>query len=141
MRRESFGTISAVAENGRPHATAVIYAVPTAWRAADPLCHGVRVPVSRLLLPGFPPQAVQFQGTATVVPSEHDGVLRAFDSSWFLRRILVAAQHIVAEGGDVCFIRIHPDSTVFTCRIGMSVWDNMRRRRKSRRAKRRGNVC
>jgi hypothetical protein len=146
LRRQTFCALSTVAENGHPHATGVVYAVSprgeplilyvttrtTTRKVRNIRAHpdvAIVVPVSRRLLPGFPPRAVQFQGTATVVPSEHDGALRAFESSWFLRRILVTEQRIVAEGGDVCFIRIHPHPTVFTYGIGMSVWDTMRRPR------------
>ncbi|MDH6247461.1 pyridoxamine 5'-phosphate oxidase family protein [Mycobacterium sp. OTB74] len=143
LRRESFGTLSTVSENGRPHATGVVYAVSprgeslifyVTTRTTTRKVRNIRihpdvafvVPVPRRLLPGFPPRAVQFQGTATVVPSGHDGAQRAFDSSWFLRRILVTEQRIVTEGGDVCFIRIQPDPTVFTYGIGISIWDNIR---------------
>ena len=143
LRRETFGTLATVTENGRPQATAVVYAVSprreplilyVTTRTTTRKVRNIRthpdvafvVPVARRLLPGFPPRAVQFQGTATVVPREHDGALRAFDSSWFLRRILVTEQRIVAEGGDLCFISIRPDSTVFTYGIGLSLWDNMR---------------
>ena len=83
------------------------------------------VPVPRRFIPGFPPRAVQFQGTATVVPGDHRRALCAFASSWFLRRILVAEQRIVTQGGDLCFICIRPDSTVFTYGIGMSLWHNV----------------
>lgn len=146
LRRETFGTLSTVTENGRPHATGVIYAVSprgeplilyVTTRTTTIKVRKIRarpdvafvVPVAHRLFLAFPPRAIQFQGTATVVPSEHDGALRAFDSTWFLRRILGAEQRIVAEGGDLCFIRIHPQPTVFTYGIGMSIWDNMRRPR------------
>ena len=87
------------------------------------------VPVPRRLIPGFPPRAVQFQGTATVVPGDHRRALRAFASSWFLRRILVAEQRIVTQGGDLCFVCIRPDPMVFTYGIGMSLWHNVRQPR------------
>jgi hypothetical protein len=148
LRRQTFATLSTVTADGRPHATGVVYAVSPCGqplvlyittRTTTRKVRNIRahpdvafvVPVSRRLLPVFPPRAIQFQGTATVVPNEDDGALRAFDSSWFLRRILVAEQRIVTEGGDLCFIRIRPDPTVFTYGIGMSVWDNMRHPRKA----------
>ena len=146
LRHHTFGTLSTVSEQGRPHATGVVYAVSprdeplilyVTTRTTTRKVRNIRahpdvafvVPVSRRLLPVFPPRAVQFQGTATVVPSEDDGALRAFDSSWFLRRILLTERGIVAEGGDLCFIRIRPDPKVFTYGIGMSLWENMRRPR------------
>src|SRR5512139_1814040 len=106
LRHHTFGTLSTVTEQGRPHATGVVYAVSPSTeplilyvttRTATRKVRNVRahpdvafvVPIPRRLLPLFPPRAVQFQGMATVVPGRHDGALRAFDSSWFLRRILM----------------------------------------------------
>jgi hypothetical protein len=77
----------------------------------------------------FPPAAIQFMGTATVVTADDDGANRAFESSWFLRRILTAEHQIVTEGGDLCFIRIRPVGTLFTYAIGMSLIENLKRPR------------
>ena len=144
LRRRKFGTLSTLSEKGRPHATAVIYAmsphdepvffyVTTRTTTRKVRNIGVRpdvafvVPLARLFAPAFPPRAVQFQGTADVVAGEDEGALRAFHSSWFLRRILSTEQRIVAQGGDLCFIRIRPDPVIFTYGIGMSVFETMRR--------------
>jgi hypothetical protein len=89
------------------------------------------VPVPRRLLPAFPPRAIQFLGTAEVFAADDEAALGAFASSWFLRRILRTEQRIVTEGGDLCFIRIRPERTVFTYGIGMSVLDNLRRPRQA----------
>lgn len=146
LRHQTFGTLSTLSERGRPHATGVVYAVSpkgeplilyVTTRTTTRKVRNVRahpdvafvVPVPRRFIPGFPPRAVQFQGTATVVPGDHRRALCAFASSWFLRRILVAEQRIVTQGGDLCFICIRPDSTVFTYGIGMSLWHNARQPR------------
>jgi hypothetical protein len=94
LRRQTFATRSTVTDNGRPHATGVVYAVSPCGKplvlyvTSRTTTRKVRnigahpdvvfvVPVSRRLLPVFPPCAVQFLGTATVVPREHDGALQA----------------------------------------------------------------
>jgi uncharacterized protein YhbP (UPF0306 family) len=148
LRQRTFGTLSTLTEQGTPHATGVIYAVSA---KDDPLALYVTtrtttrkvrnikahpdvafvVPVPRPLLPVFPPRAVQFMGTATVVSAEDDGAVRAFSSSWFLRRILETEQRIVTEGGDLCFIRITPVRMLFTYGMGMSVLDNLRHPRQA----------
>ncbi len=148
LRRRRFGTLSTLSENGRPHATAVVYAVS---RRDEPLvfyvttrtttrkvrniraCPDVAfvVPLPRPYAPGFPPQAIQFQGTAAVVAGEDEWALRAFRSSWFSRRILATEQRIVARGGDLCFIRIRPDPMIFTYGIGMSPLRTMRQPREA----------
>lgn len=146
LRQQTFGTLSTLSARGTPHATGVVYAVS---RSDEPLTLYVTtrtttqkvrniharpdiafvVPVPYRFVPMFPPRAIQFQGTAVVVPAEDEAAVRAFSSSWFLRRILAAEQRIVAEGGDLCFIRIRPAQKLFTYGMGMSVLDNLRRPR------------
>jgi len=145
LRRRTFGTLSTLTERGAPHATGVVYAVSA---VGEPLALYVTtrtttrkvrnlrgrpevafvVPVPHRFLPVFPPRAIQFLGTATVVADDDAGANRAF-TSWFLRRILAAERRIVAEGGDLCFIRIRPNGTLFTYAMGMSVWSNLRQPR------------
>jgi hypothetical protein len=137
LRRRKFGMLSTLSEHERPHATAVVYAVsPPAeslalyvtTRTTNRKARNVQaradvafvIPVSRFYAPGFPPAAIQFQGTASVVPRTDEAALRAFRSSWFSRRILATEQRIVAQGGELCFIRIRPDPMIFTYGIGMS---------------------
>lgn len=146
LRHQSFATLSTLTEEGHPHATGVVYAVSVpgaaltfyvTTRTTTRKVHNIRahpevafvVPVRRRFAPGFPPRCIQFQGSATVVNHEHDGANRAFDSSWFLRRIIAAEQRIVTQGGDLCFIQICPSTTIFTYGMGMSPIENMRRPR------------
>lgn len=146
LRRHTFGTLSTLTPNGRPHATGVEYALSekgaplalyvttrTTTRKVRNICAhsdiAFVVPVPRRMSPFFPPSAIQFQGSASILSSENSEAIRAFNSSWFLRRILATERRIVAEGGDLCFIRIRPDPTVFTYALGMSGVENMRRPR------------
>jgi hypothetical protein len=87
------------------------------------------VPVPHRFIPMFPPRAIQFLGTATVLAADDDAANRAFASSWFLRRILATERRIVTEGQDLCFIRIRPEPKLFTYGMGMSVLGNLRRPR------------
>jgi uncharacterized protein YhbP (UPF0306 family) len=146
LRQRTFGTLSTLTEHGAPHATGVIYAVsapdePLALyvttRTTTRKVRNLRahpevafvVPVPHRFLAAFPPRAIQFLGTATIVAADDDGANRAFEGSWFLRRILATERRIVTEGGDMCFIRIRPNSTLFTYAMGMSVWDTLRKPR------------
>lgn len=148
LRHQRFGTLSTLTKQGHPHATGVVYAVSardeglTLYITTRTTTRRVRniqehpevafvVPVRHRFVPGFPPRCIQFQGAATVVNHEHDGAIRAFESSWFLRRIIAAEQQIVTQGGDLCFIRIGPATTIFTYGIGMSFIENMRRPREA----------
>ncbi len=148
LRRHTFGTLSTLTEQGRPHATGVVYAVSepgtplalyvttrtTTRKVRNIQAHpdiAFVVPVPHRLIPLFPPSAIQFQGAASIVSSQNDDAVRAFNSSWFLRRILSTEHRIVAQGGDLCFIRIRPDPTVFTYALGMSPFANMRRPRQA----------
>lgn len=146
LRQRTFGTLSTLTERGTPHATGVVYAVsapgePLALyvttRTTTRKVRNLRahpevafvVPVPHRFLPAFPPRAIQFMGTATVLGADDEGANRAFESSWFLRRILAAERRIVTEGGDLCFIQIRPQDKLFTYGMGMSVFDNLRRPR------------
>lgn len=146
LRRRTFGTLSTLTERAAPHATGVVYAVsapgePLALyvttRTTTRKVRNLRVhpevafvvPVPHRFLPAFPPRAIQFLGTATVLAADDEGANRAFESSWFLRRILATERRIVSEGGDLCFIQIRPQHKLFTYGMGMSVFDNLRRPR------------
>lgn len=146
LRQRTFGTLSTLTERGAPHATGVVYAVsapgePLALyvttRTTTRKVRNLRahpevafvVPVPHRFLPAFPPRAIQFMGTATVLGADDEGANRAFESSWFLRRILAAERRIVTEGGNLCFIRVRPQDKLFTYGMGMSVLGNLRRPR------------
>lgn len=146
LRQRTFGMLSTLTERGTPHATGVVYAVsvpgePLALyvttRTTTRKVRNLRahsevafvVPVPHRFLPAFPPRAIQFLGTATVLAADDEAANRAFESSWFLRRILATERRIVTEGGDLCFIRIRPDGKLFTYGMGMSVFANLRRPR------------
>jgi uncharacterized protein YhbP (UPF0306 family) len=148
LRQRTFATLSTLSEQGTPHATGVVYTVSahdeplilyvttrtTTHKVRNIRAHpavAVVVPVPRRFIPGFPPRVIQFQGTATVVPADDDDAIRAFSSSWFLRRILTAERRIVVEGGDLCFIRIRPERMLFTYGMGMSVLHNLTRPREA----------
>jgi uncharacterized protein YhbP (UPF0306 family) len=143
LRRQTFGTLSTLTEQGTPHATGVVYTVSApdeplilyvTTRTTTRKVRNIRVhadvafviPVPRRFVPAFPPRAIQFLGTATVVVADDEGANRAFESSWFLRRILAAERRIVVQGGDLCFIRIRPERMLFTYGMGMSLLRNVR---------------
>jgi hypothetical protein len=148
LRGRRFGVLATLTATGAPHATEVVYAVSgrderlllyVVTRTTTRKVGNIRthphvafvVPVPRLLVPAFPPRAVQFQGTADVVAAGDVDALRAFSSTWFLRRILTEERRIVSHGGDMCFIRIQPARTLFTYGLGMSVLDTIRRPREA----------
>jgi hypothetical protein len=138
LRRRTFGTLSTVTREGRPHATGVVYAVSP---PGEPLCFYVTtdarnkkidnvrshadaafvVPLFRPVLTMAPPACIQFQGTAEVVDAADEGALAAFRSTWFGRTILKTEHHIVAGDGQLCFIRIKPGPVMFTYGFGMSL--------------------
>lgn len=143
LRQRTFGTLSTLTERGVPHATGVVYAVSpheeplalyvttrtTTRKARNVRAHrdvAFVVPVPHRFIPPFPPRAIQFLGTATLVAADDEGANRGFESSWFLRRILASERRIVTDGGELCFIRILPDGTLFTYAMGISMIENLR---------------
>lgn len=146
LRKATFGTLSTLTELGAPHATGVVFAVSSpgeplalfvTTRTSTRKVQNLRAhsdvafvaPVPHRFVPMFPPRVIQFMGTATVVSDDDEQANRAFAGSWFLRRILATERRIVSEGGDLCFIRIRPERTLFTYAMGMSLLDILRRPR------------
>jgi nitroimidazol reductase NimA-like FMN-containing flavoprotein (pyridoxamine 5'-phosphate oxidase superfamily) len=97
LRRQTFGTLSTLTEQGTPHATGVVYAVSAphepvilyvTTRTTTRKVRNIRahtdvafvISVPRRFVPAFPPGAIQFQGTATVVVADDEGAVRAFSS-------------------------------------------------------------
>ncbi|WP_234787776.1 MULTISPECIES: pyridoxamine 5'-phosphate oxidase family protein [Mycolicibacterium] len=147
VRRRTFGTLSTMDRRGAPHATAVIYAVSppdqpltlfVTTRSTTAKVHHIRkhpevafvIPVPHRL-PVFPPSAVQFQGLATILEANDTAAIGAFQKSWFHRRILAAEQRIVSQGGQMCFIAIQPNKTIFSYGIGLSALDILRQPRQA----------
>ena len=148
IRRQTFGTVSTLTRHGHPHATGIVYAVSPpnhplllyiTTRAGTVKVANIRrtpevafvIPVPHRLVPLFPPAAVQFHGTATIVDADDGAAIAAFQSTWFHRRILRAEQRIVEEGGEMCFIAIRPMRVLFTYGVGMSALRVMRRPRQA----------
>lgn len=148
IRRHRFGTLSTLNQGGAPQATGVVYAVSppaepltlyvTTRRTnvkvgnilADPRVAFV-IPVPHRVLPIVPPGAVQFGGVAEILDGKHPSAIRAFQSSWFHRRILAAEQRIVSEQAEMCFITIRPLCALLTYGIGMTALDVVRRPRQA----------
>ncbi|MEO3758843.1 pyridoxamine 5'-phosphate oxidase family protein [Mycobacterium sp. B14F4] len=137
IRGRTFGTLSTLSRQGHPHATGVVYAVSppsqplrlyVTTRTSTVKVANIRrapavafvIPVPRRGIPLFPPSAVQFRATATILSADDPAAIAAFRSTWFLRRILRAERRIVSEGGEMCFIAIRPMRTLSTYAIGMS---------------------
>jgi hypothetical protein len=130
LARRKYATLATLGEDGRPHATEVVYAMS---KPGDPVCFYVTtrtttrkvsnirarasvafvVPLARVWAPCSRP-GPRSQGTAEVVDGADEDALRAFGSSWFGRRVLSTERRIVSHGGDLCFIRIRPDPVIFT---------------------------
>ncbi|MCA4725251.1 pyridoxamine 5'-phosphate oxidase [Mycolicibacterium sp. (ex Dasyatis americana)] len=148
IRSHTFGTLSTLSLAGLPNATAVVYAVSApsqplmlyvTTRTTTAKTTNIRshpevafvIPVPRRTIPLFPPAAVQFQATATIVGSHDTAALAAFQSTWFHRRILHAEQRIVSQTGEMCFLAIRPHRALSTYGIGMSALSILRRPRQA----------
>ncbi|KUI38344.1 pyridoxamine 5'-phosphate oxidase [Mycobacterium sp. GA-2829] len=148
MRRQRFATLSTVGPSGGPQATGVVYAVSppdepailyvTTRTSTAKVCNiraapqvAFVIPVPHRFLAVVPPAVVQFRGFADILEAEHPSAVRAFQRSWFHRRILNAERLLVAEQAEMCFIAIRPQRTVFTYGIGMSALDVVRRPRQA----------
>lgn len=135
LRRKSYGILSTVSRDGRPHSAGVTYAV-SAWNrtfalyvVTDRRSKKARniarnsnisfgVPIHRS--PGFlPPGSIQFQGRAETIPLTDDAATEAFNASFVTRRIL--GMQLGQKRDASTFIRIRPDPVVFTYGVGMTI--------------------
>ncbi|MGI0078673.1 MAG: pyridoxamine 5'-phosphate oxidase family protein [Nitrososphaerales archaeon] len=136
LRKRSYGIISTISKDGRPHSTGILYATSNVDQfclyvltdkssaKARNITHNPNisfvVPIPRRLLRFIPPGSVQFQGTAEIVPLSED-VRKAFSRSIALRQTLGSA-----STDDSCFVKIIPDTVVFTYGLGVSLMQLVR---------------
>ncbi len=135
IRRKNYGVLSTISGNGRPHSVGVLYGVSARTRpfalymVTDQRSKKARdimrnssisfvIPIPRR--PSFlPPNSVQFQRTAEILPLSDEGAREAFNASIILRRVL---RMQLGQKGDVStFVRVRPDPVVFTYGVGMSI--------------------
>ena len=135
LRKKSFGILTTVTPQGRPHSVGVVYAVAppdlpfSLYLISRPVLKKARnirnnpnvsfvVPFPHYLVRLIPPSCVQFQGKAEPIPFEDPIAIKSFQSSIVLRRSLL---HSV-ELGESIFFRIVPDKKIFCWGIGANVW-------------------
>lgn len=134
LRKKSFGVLSTISQDGRPHSVGVVYGVST---SAQPFCLYVItrpvlkkarniqrnptvsfvVPFPHYIFRPLPPSCIQFQGRAEIISIEDPAAVKAFRSSIVLRR---SVEHSLNLGESV-FIRIVPDERIFSFGIGAGV--------------------
>lgn len=85
------------------------------------------VPLKRRFLSFVPPPCIEFEGQAEILDWKNEIGVTAFKTS-FMGRTIVNAYDAMYRQGDttVCFLKITPDSTIFTYGVGVSVFE-MRR--------------
>ncbi len=140
IRKRNYGVVCTTAAGGRPHAAGVMYAVSSADRpfalniVTDKRSKKARnianrpevafvIPAPRIV--GFlPPNSIQFQGTAELLPLADGESRRAFESSLVLRRVLRLQLEQKEEVS--VFVRVHPGRAVFTYGVGLSILQLMK---------------
>ena len=135
LRKKSFGIITTITPQAKPHAVGVVYAVAPAnepfslYFISSPTSKKVRnirknpniafvVPFPHYFIRPIPPSCIQFQGKAQLIPSQDPHVTKVFQSTFVLRRSL---KHGI-EMGELVFIRIVPNEKIFCWGIGVSFW-------------------
>jgi hypothetical protein len=128
LTKRSYAVLGTVSPAGHPHAAGVLYqAVGTTLYtstllssrkarniAANPRV-GVTIPVRRL--PVGPPSAIQFQGTASIVPLDDPELRRLADGG----QLDAVTGHGELEMENGCFLRIEPTRRLHTFGLGMSL--------------------
>ena len=141
IRDRSFGVLSTISVDHRPHSTGVLYGVSLRDRpfalyvttsrdnkkarniARNPNV-SFTIPIPRRLLRFLPPHCVQFQGTAQILSFEDEDAGNAFSQSLVLREVLKLERNHV--GLKAIFIRIQPDPMIFTYGLGLTFFELLR---------------
>ena len=127
LRSKTFGILSTVSKEGRPHSIGVVYAVSPPGRPfciyliTRPVLKKARniaqnpnvsfvVPFPQYLLRLLPQSCIQFQGSAKIIGIDDSEAAEAFERSIVLRR---SKQHSLSLGASI-FIRIVPDEKIFS---------------------------
>lgn len=131
IRWRNFGVLSTLLPDGRPHSVSVLYAVTPSgmpfalYVLTDRRSRKARnvnanpsvsfaIPLPRRLLPFVPPNSIQFQGTAEIMPLQDETAREAYTRSFVLRKVLSLEE---AQRRGV-FVRIRPEPVVFTYGVG-----------------------
>ena len=141
IRDRSFGVLSTISVDHRPHSTGVLYGVSSRDRPFALYVTTNRdnkkarnigrnpnvsftIPIPRRLLRFLPPHCVQFQGTAQIISFDDQDARNAFSQSVVLREGLkLEGKHV---GPKATFIRIRPDQTIHTYGLGLSFLELLR---------------
>jgi len=136
MRRRSFGVLSTISGDGKPHSAGVLYGVSprekpfalyvTTNRETKKARNIARnrnvsftIPLPRRLLRFMPPSCVEFQGTAEIISIDDETARKAFSGSLVLRTALnLERKHVQQKA---VFIRIRPGPVIFTYGVGISL--------------------
>lgn len=141
LRKRHFGILSTISLQNRPHSVGVVYAVSPftdndhhnlpfcLYLITRPVLKKARnirnnpyvsfvVPFPHYLFRMLPPACIQFQGKAEFIPINDPIATKAFQSSIVLRRSMIHSLSL----GESTFIKIIPDSKIFTFGINANVW-------------------
>ena len=138
LRKKNFGILGTIDPQGRPHSVGVVYAIPPPAAADESFClylitrpvlkkaRNIRnnpnvsfvVPYPHYLFRILPPACVQFQGKAQFVSIDDPTATKAFQSSTVLRRSMMHSLDL----GESTFVKVIPDSKIFSFGINASIW-------------------
>lgn len=129
IAKRSFATLGTVSGADHPHSAGVLYeavgatlyvSTMYASRKARNIATNPRVAVTIPIrrLPVGPPSSVHFQGRAELL-AQDDAEIRDLVAGGYLTSITGHGELDVSGGS---FVRIEPDSTLFTYGLGMSLW-------------------
>jgi len=140
IRNRSYGVLSTISREGRPHSAGVSYAVSDRtepfglYIVTDGRSKKARnitrnpqvsfvIPVPRWF--GFlPPSSIQFEATAAIIPLSDETSRMTFERSFITKRILSLQ---LAQKSEVStFIRVRPSSVMFTYGVGLSIFQLMK---------------
>ena len=126
LHKRSFGVLGTVSRGGRSHSVGILYGVSPpnkplilyimtdkkskkAGNIANNPNVSFTIPLFRRLLQFIPPNCIQFQGTAEIIPIIDEGGQQAFRGSMVLREMLRYAEKYVQDRSEICSSHVNGD--------------------------------
>ena len=135
IRKHTFGILSTADKQGKPHSVGMIYAVSPidsnfclycitdkGYKKAKNIKENPNIafviPIPHHILRFVPSNAIQFQGTAEIIPINDEVAIKAFSTKRLLRSNLAQLEN---PDLSLCFIKIIPHQKIHCYGIGISL--------------------
>lgn len=139
IRKQTFGILSSIDENGHSHSTGIVYGVAPPnlkfklYVLTDKNYKKVKnvkknnsisfvIPFPHHVIRFVPASCIQFQGSAKILPFDNEVAQESFRSgSKILKMNLKEVDNFGTDGGDAVFIEVIPNKKLYCYGLGINL--------------------